>query len=258
MYKIALQLYGKSRFLDFQLRYWYSLKKLFKEQNIELDIHITTWKDDYSQKFKNNKIFTNFNLEEYPKKGYVNNKYEEDYNKIYQRMETNEKSSCLFLAHYSLYKSYSNRKKWQYSNNIEYDFIICMRIDYHIYLNELINFCIDKIKNKDEYVIHIGTIQSFMYKENYPLNSGEDNCFYGTQQAIDLFCTSFNYLYRQNHNYYLTHHTNYSIASKLLNQIIGHKPYGLIVRSNEPHKQEGKKISYQEFKLIEILSNDQQ
>src|SRR6056300_2055570 len=101
MYKIALQLYGKSRFLDFQLRYWYSLKKLFKEQNIELDIHITTWKDNYSQKFKNNKIFTNFNIEEYPKKGYVKNKYEEDYNKLYQTMETNEKSHCLFLAHYS-------------------------------------------------------------------------------------------------------------------------------------------------------------
>lgn len=235
MYKIALQLYGKFRAFEFQKKYWYALKKQLKvKKDIQLDIHLTTWDDEESRlNFKDN-LFIDSHLIPYPKDGYVKNTYVSDYSSVLEHIKHTGKTPCLFLSQYSMYKSYSNRKKWEYKNNVEYDFIILSRMDNVTSINDTMVFLKHIQKAYPDtlcpYTLYIGNPA---VKTNHPSVASDDNIFYGTPTAINLLCSSFNYYYRQPHNIYHTHHTNYIQYSRLVNQIQANKPFGTIVRYND-------------------------
>lgn len=240
MYKVALQLYGISRYFDFQVKYWYALKKILEENDIELDIHITTWNDEYSKKWINHEIFTDFHLIEYPKKGFLGRRYVENYKENIKKQVDKGKSGCLYLAQYCMYKSYSNRKKWQYNCGKEYDYIIVTRPDYYFSIKYIVDFLKFYLNYNDPYKIHINPQGSFAQKTQFPSRFSDDNNIIGNQQAIDLFCTAFNYLYKQNHNYMLSHHLNYSMTCMMFNQIPEKKASGMIIRSITPHLSQRK------------------
>lgn len=233
MHKIALQLYGKFRTFEFQKKYWYALKKQLKvKKNIQLDIHLTTWDDEESRpNFKDN-LFIDSHLIPYPKDGYVKNTYVPDLSSELKKIKHTGKTSCLFLSQYSMYKSYSNRKKWEYTNNVEYDFIILSRVDNVTSIEDTIAF-LHQINVIDSYTLYIGQSKTPIEKLNHPTVVSDDNIFYGSPTAINLLCSSFNYYYRQPHNMYLTHHSNYIQYSRLVNQIQKPKPHSSIVRYND-------------------------
>lgn len=254
MYKVALQLYGKLRFFDFQRKYWRALKIYFEQNDVQLDIHLTTWKEEEHNYIDNDTLFSDVNFIEVPDSGYTNRKFiGSNYKSI---INSNTKSPCLYLSQYSMYKSYSNRIKWENKNGKEYDYIILTRPDYFINF-ELVLETIKENCNKNDYQILIGEISNPINKNTYPTLSSDDNIFFGSPQSINLFCTSYNYFYKQNHNHFLTHHTNYAISIQVFNMLYKNKPQGLILRTNEPHIDNlgQKKISMREYRRIQSLND---
>lgn len=258
MYKVALQLYGKFRFFEFQKKYYTALKKIGKKNNIEIDIHLTTWKDEESTPHVKDPIFVNVNLIDYPKSGYKQLKYFDDFSEVLDdtdKRKSPKKTTCLFLAHYSLYKSYSNRKKWELENDKKYDLVICTRPDTMYPIQKFIDlFRPDRLKWKDSHILFIGQSSSPLFKGEYLTRSSADNLFYGAPQSIDLFCSSFNFFYRQEHNFYLSHHLNFAQACMVLNQItLPTNHDGYLVRSLNPQEDNkaGLKIPLKDIKQIE-------
>lgn len=240
-YKIGIQLFGKLRLNKFCLDYFTALKIYLGEKGYDIEYHGCFWDEEVPKNQLDNHPleFKTLNFEQYPKSGYHTQRYLEDYLDIINPSQPDKKSSCLFLSHYMLYKSYSYRKKYQYKNDVKYDFIICQRPDYIITLKALesnFNYLLSK-NNITSYKIYTAQHYPHYKKPSFPTCSGGDFLFGGDTRTMDLFCTSYNYFYNdKKKHYYKTHHTNYTQVIKSFNLWLDEEWRGGLIRTERPHE----------------------
>lgn len=262
-YKIGIQLFGKLRQNNFCLDYFSALKNYLGTKEYDIDYYGCFWdeEDSITTLNKHSLDFTSLSFEPYPTSGYHTQKYIEDYTEILDRMNENPKSTCLFLSHYLLYKSYSQRKNYQFKNKIKYDLIICQRPDYLMGLKSM-EYKLDNLFKKGgltSYKIYSGIQNPHHKSEYFPTCYGDDFIFGGDVRTMDLFCSSYNYFYNDDKkHYYKTHHLNFAQVINSFNLWLDESWRGRLIRTDNPHEDNtgAPLINLDEYKHIQVWKDD--
>lgn len=221
MNRACIQLSGELRNWSLCSKYWKAVKKEFELNNIELDILLYTWKDEYTSKVAFDKsIFSLVELIEYPERGYLNKSVEEKGGRF--------QSTGLYLYSYAIFKAYLSRKEYQRVNQIDYDVIYITRPDGV----RDIDFYIQEVKHYRDYpthmTVHMEPINTTYAKSIYQHRSSDDNMMYGSQETVDLYSTHFNILYGKDINLVLNHHINPAIAVMKYNLLTNNRNVGTV------------------------------
>jgi hypothetical protein len=262
-YKIGIQLFGKLRQNSFCLDYFSALKNYLGTKGYDIDYHGCFWDEDDSITTlnKHSLDLASLSFEPYPSSGYHTQKYVEDYTDVLNQMNQTSKSTCLFLSHYLLYKSYSHRKKYQFKNQIKYDFIICQRPDFLMGLKDM-EYKLHSLFKKEElisYKIYSGINNPHSNSLHFPTCYGDDFIFGGDSRTIDLFCSSYNYFYNDpKKHYYKTHHVNFAQVINTFNLWVDESWRGRLIRTENPHEDNtgAPLINLKEYKHIQSCKDD--
>tara|TARA_Y100000004_G_scaffold137076_1_gene155334 strand:- start:699 stop:1475 length:777 start_codon:yes stop_codon:yes gene_type:complete len=224
--KIAIQLAGQIRMWDNAYSEWETIKSKLESNNIDVDIHICTWKDEYTETlglktYQYSHMFTTINL--IPIK-------QELFSEIGKETKDFEKNRGysphgMMPVSYQYYYGGRFRRLYQRENNIQYDVIILSRPDvYFKDIDKTIEYLVNQngvtpnyyttleAINSQNSTIYIpqGEINS-VHKNNHStqLDWMSDDLFVmGNEHSINQYCNGYLHCFLQNsHSFVATNHT---------------------------------------------------
>jgi hypothetical protein len=212
--KIAIQLSGQLRFWQESYLHWKKIQKHFSSNNIDVDIHLCTWKDDYTKKINFDNLTTT-NLIKLENSILTNSNEDDKKNKL----RRGHIPLDLLPLSYQQYWGSRFRRLYQRKNNIEYDFIILSRPDCLIQNFKRIFDLKDFIAESFSTIfIPHGVRNSVGFKPYHPSRLCNDFLCIGTEDSINLYCNGFLYSYIQSsQSFKSTNHTYPAMTSMKTN-----------------------------------------
>tara|TARA_B100000287_G_C20423806_1_gene698631 strand:+ start:115 stop:801 length:687 start_codon:yes stop_codon:yes gene_type:complete len=201
--KIAIQLSGQLRVWQESYLHWKKIQEYFSSNNIDVDIHLCTWKEDYTKKINFDNLTTS-NLIKLENNILTKVNEDDKY-----KMRRGIKPINLLPLSYQQYWGSRFRRLYQKENNIEYDFIILSRPDCIIrnfeHIFDLKDFIAESFSTI--FIPH-GVRNSVGFKPNLPSRFCNDYLCIGTEDSINLFSNGFLYSYIQSSQSFIsTNHT---------------------------------------------------
>ncbi len=207
--KIAFQLTGQIRFWEYCSQHWNKFKSDLEKNGFDVDMHICSWKDNYTEKIKFD-FFTTDNLIPINYDLLKDNTLTDKHRSSNQPGRRGQHGIDLFPISYIQYWGGRYRRLYQKENNIEYDFIILSRPDFcfdvssaGILSSEEKSF--SNYKNLKEEIskshctifIPHGVRNSIGFKPNMASRFSSDLWCVGTEESINLYCNGFLHSYLQ-------------------------------------------------------------
>ena len=224
--KIAIQLAGQIRMWDKAYSEWEIVKSKLESHGIDVDIHICSWKDEYTETlglktYQYSHMFTTINLIPIKQELFVRT------SKGMKNFEKNRGYSPhgMMPISYQYYYGGRFRRLYQRENNVKYDVIILSRPDvYFKSIGETINNLVNikgvmpnyyktlKAISTQNSTIYIpqGSINS-IYKDNHSDQNdwlSNDLFAMGNEHSINQYCNGYLHCFLQtSHSFVATNHS---------------------------------------------------
>lgn len=206
--KIAVQYWGEIRYFDVFTQTINEYRLDASRNDYSVDFHITSWDNDYTRSLDFS-VFDSFHLIESPQDG-IASLLPKKGNK-----ENREgKSRGFFNPSYSMFRGAYNRFVYQKEHNIEYDWILLIRPDFYISSRNFF-LAIKEIRErkKQNLLSDFEIIYKLCKKtldSKWSSFKGTDEFWFGTQEAIDLFCKNFHLCFLNDDGSFLSTYHNLS------------------------------------------------